>query len=312
MTIRNALTIDVEDYYQVSGFERDIPREDWDRYPSRVVDNTQRILKLLAKYDIKATFFVLGWVADRFPDLVSEIDVAGHQIGSHSFWHRLVYHLTPGEFRDDLCRSRDVLQEIINKPVTTYRAPSFSITSQSLWALDILAQEGFLVDLSVFPIHHHRCGIPDAPRFPYLHETKSGSLWEFPTSVARFGRANLPVSGGGYFRLLPYWLSSRLLHRVNTHNEQPFVFYLHPWEIDPQQPRLNVSSRAMRFRHYVNLSTTEEKLGRLLTQFTFSRVDQVLDKYAARNADDALQCPAAGDTHWKLNETAGVDCTTAT
>src|SRR5262245_13748466 len=170
MLIRNALTIDVEDYYHVTGFECHIRREDWGDYPSRVVPNTQRILNLLERHQIKASFFVLGWVADRFPALVREIDAAGHEIGSHSYWHRLVYHLTPNEFRDDLRRSRDLLQETIGKPVTAYRTPSFSITRHCLWAFDILIEEGFTSDSSVFPIYHDRCGIPHAPREPYVHE----------------------------------------------------------------------------------------------------------------------------------------------
>ena len=277
MTIRNALTIDVEDYFQVSGFERDISRESWDQYPSRVVQNTRRILSLLGNRDIKATFFVLGWVADRFPELVYEIDEAGHEVGSHSYWHRLVYNLSPEEFREDLRRSREILQSITGKPVTSYRAPSFSITAESLWALDILADEGFKVDASVFPIHHHRCGIPDAPTHPYVHESDTARLWEFPASIARIGKANVPISGGGYFRLLPYSVTSRLLRRINSRLTQPFVFYIHPWEVDPQQPRLKVSTRAMRFCHYVNLSTAEEKLKRLLSDFSFDRIGNILN-----------------------------------
>lgn len=299
MTIRNALTIDVEDYFQVSGFERDISRDNWDQYPSRVVQNTRRILSLLERRDIKATFFVLGWVADRFPELIREIDNAGHEIGSHSYWHRLVYDLSPEEFREDLRRSRDVLQAITGKPVTSYRAPSFSITSESLWALDILAEEEFKVDASVFPIRHHRCGIPDAPTHPYVHESDTARLWEFPASVARIGKANIPISGGGYFRLLPYSVTSRLLRRINQLT-QPFVFYIHPWEFDPEQPRLKVSTRAMRFCHYVNLSSTEEKLKRLLSDFSFDRLDKVLDSYFT-----AGDCPNLSESSRK-NETVPV------
>jgi len=275
MLIQNALTIDVEDYYHVSGFERDIRREDWGSYPSRVIANTQRMLTLLECHRIKATFFVLGWVADRFPELIREIDAAGHEIGSHSYWHRLVYHLTPDEFRDDLCRARDLLQDTIGKPVTAHRTPSFSITNHTLWALDILVEEGFTVDSSVFPIHHDRCGIPDAPRQPYLHESVNGRLWEFPASVARIAKWNIPISGGGYFRLFPYRFTSGLLRRINN-AQQPFIFYLHPWELDPEQPRLDVSTRSLRFRHYVNLHSTEAKFRRLLTQFSFGRLDEVL------------------------------------
>jgi polysaccharide deacetylase family protein (PEP-CTERM system associated) len=279
MTMRNALTIDVEDYYQVSGFERDIRRDDWEKYPSRVVQNTRRILSLLEDRGVRATFFVLGWVAERFPKLVHEIDNAGHEIGSHSYWHRLVYNLTPREFRDDLCRSRDLLQTITGKPVNSYRAPSFSITSESLWALDILADEGFKIDASVFPIRHHRYGIPDAPSHPYVHEAGSGRLWEFPSSVSCIGKINIPISGGGYFRMLPYRLTARLLRRINTQFKQPFTFYIHPWEIDPEQPRMRVATPVARFRHYLNLTTTEAKLVLLLTEFSFDRMDRVVASY---------------------------------
>jgi polysaccharide deacetylase family protein (PEP-CTERM system associated) len=279
MTLRNALTIDVEDYFQVSGFERDIRREDWGTYSSRVVQNTRRILSLFDSRGIRATFFVLGWVADRYPGLVREIDEAGHEVGSHSYWHRLVYSLSPSEFREDLRRSRDVLQRITSGPITSYRAPSFSITSQSLWALDILADEGFKIDASVFPIRHHRYGIPEAPFHPYVHEATSGRLWEFPSSVSRIAKKNLPISGGGYFRLLPYRLTSRLLRRINNQLNQPFMFYIHPWELDPEQPRMRAGTHGARFCHYVNLKTTEAKLERLLSQFSFDRVDRVLDSY---------------------------------
>jgi polysaccharide deacetylase family protein (PEP-CTERM system associated) len=229
---------------------------------------------------VKATFFVLGWVAERYPELVREIDDAGHEIGSHSYWHRLVYTLSPSAFRDDLCRSRDVLQTVTGKSIISYRAPSFSITSESLWALDILADEGFKVDASVFPIRHHRYGIPDAPCHPYVHEAASGLLWEFPSSVCRIAKKNFPISGGGYFRLLPYHLTARLLRHVNTQFKQPFMFYIHPWELDPEQPRLTAGTRGARFCHYVNLRTTEVKLERLLSQFAFDRIDRVVDSYS--------------------------------
>ena len=292
MLIQNALTIDVEDYYHVSGFERDIRREDWHSYPSRVVPNTRRILRLLESHRVKATFFVLGWVADRFPELVREIDAAGHEIGSHSYWHRLTYDQQPAEFRDDLCRSRDLLEDTIGKPVKGYRTPSFSITKHCLWALDILVEEGFTHDSSVFPIHHHRCGIPQASRQPYIHESVHGSLWEFPASVARIAKFNLPISGGGYFRLFPYAVTSGLLRRLNRAG-QPFVFYLHPWELDPEQPRLNVSTRSLRFRHYVNLHTTEAKFRRLLAQFSFGRLDETLTLHVDF---DSGKAEAAGAT----------------
>jgi len=195
----NAFTVDVEDYYQVSAFETDIDRDHWGRYESRVARNTHRMLELLDRYHVKATFFVLGWVADRDPGLVRDIHEAGHEVGSHSYWHRLVYGQSPQQFREDLRRSVEAIEAAIGQPVTAYRAPSFSITNQSLWAREILAEEGFLVDSSVYPIHHHRYGIPDAK--PGIHRTvtPAGSLWEFPPSVVRCKRVNLPVGGGGYF-----------------------------------------------------------------------------------------------------------------
>jgi polysaccharide deacetylase family protein (PEP-CTERM system associated) len=220
----NALTIDVEDYYQVSGFERFVERSQWDRYESRVVENTRRVLRLLDEQQVPATFFILGWVAERFPQLVRDIQQAGHEIGSHSYWHRLVYQLTSDEFREDLVRSRDVLEQIIGQRVTAYRAPSFSITKDSLWALDILASEGFLSDSSIYPIYHDRYGIPDAQ--PGLHRiaTRAGDLWEFPASVRRVAGMNVPVSGGGYFRLYPLWLTRRALKNINHVVKRPFVF----------------------------------------------------------------------------------------
>jgi polysaccharide deacetylase family protein (PEP-CTERM system associated) len=272
----NALTIDVEDYFQVSGFERQVDRRDWDRYESRVVPNTYRLLKLLDEQRTHATFFVLGWVAERFPDLVRAIHRAGHEIGSHSYWHRLLYQLTPDEFRADLVRSRNVLEQIIGERVTAYRAPSFSVTKDSLWALEILAEQGFISDSSIYPIYHDRYGIPDAQ--PALHRitTKAGALWELPASVLRVGRMNLPISGGGYFRLYPLPLTIRALRSVNDRLRRPFVFYTHPWEIDPAQPRLQGGSWLARRRHYVNLHSTERKLRRLLMTFQFGCLRDVI------------------------------------
>ncbi len=272
-SIVNAFTVDVEDYFQVSAFEKDIPRDRWGQYPSRVIANTHRILKLLARHEVKATFFVLGWVADRFPQLVQDIRDAGHEIGSHSYEHRLIYNQTPDQFRDDLQRSRNAIRKACGVQTTAYRAPSFSITRQSLWALDILAEEGFLVDSSIFPTHHDRYGIPDAePRFHRI-DTSAGPLWECPPSVVRFCRLNLPVSGGGYFRLYPLCWTIHCLRKINQ-AKQPFVFYIHPWEVDPDQPRLAAGSRLSRFRHRVNLRTTERKLDKLLRMFRFGRLSR--------------------------------------
>jgi polysaccharide deacetylase family protein (PEP-CTERM system associated) len=209
--------------------------------------------------------------------MVAEIDAAGHEVASHSYRHRLVFQLTPQEFRSDLCRSRDVLQHIIQKPVTAFRAASFSINQHSLWALDILADEGFTADSSLQPMRMKRSDIPEHGRRPFAYQLASRTLWEFPLAVHRVGnRFGVPISGGGYFRLFPLHVTTRLLRRVNARCQAPFAFYIHPWEFDPEQPRLNAGTRSQRFRHYVNLATTESKFETLLKKFRFGRMDQVL------------------------------------
>jgi polysaccharide deacetylase family protein (PEP-CTERM system associated) len=274
----NAFTVDVEDYYQVSAFERHIDRGSWHEYESRVAPNTRRILRLLDEHNVRGTFFILGWVAEKHPELVAEIDRRGHEIASHSYWHRLVYQQTPEEFRRDLRQSRDVLEQIIGRPVTAFRAPSFSITRRSLWALEILVEEGFRVDSSIYPVYHDRYGIPDAR--PHIHrlETAAGPLWEFPPAVRRVGRWNLPVSGGGYFRLYPRAWTQRCIEHINRAG-RPFMFYIHPWEVDPDQPRLRVGSRVARFRHYLNLAGAEGKLNRLLGSVRFGGLQHVVEMY---------------------------------
>lgn len=274
--ILNALTIDVEDYYHVSAFEGAVHRDCWDQYASRVVPNTQRVLEVLAKHGVTATFFVLGWVAERYPQLIREIDVAGHEIGSHGYWHRLIYNQSADEFREDLRQSRGALEEVTGRAVTAYRAPSFSITRESQWALEILVEEGFLVDSSVFPVYHDRYGIPGAE--PRIHpiSTPAGTLWEFPPAVVKFAGLTLPIGGGGYLRLYPLWLTCRGLARINRREGSPFLVYMHPWEVDPGQPRLGVGSAVSRFRHYVNLSRTERKLEGLLSRFRFGSLSEVV------------------------------------
>jgi polysaccharide deacetylase family protein (PEP-CTERM system associated) len=276
--ILNALTVDVEDYYHVTAFEGHISRHHWDRFPSRVVANTQRVLEMLAQHEIRATFFVLGWVGHRFPELVRQIVTAGHEIGCHSYWHRLVYHLTPEEFRQDVRQAREVLEEASGERVLSYRAPSWSITKQTLWALDILAEEGFRYDSSIFPIYHDRYGIPKANRFPNPIVTGAEPLWEFPASVLRVWKVNVPVSGGGYFRFYPEWLTAHCLDYINCQLGRPFMFYIHPWELDPGQPRLSAGGWK-RIRHYLNLSSTSRKLERILAQFRFGKLSEVLDGY---------------------------------
>ena len=275
---QGAFTVDVEDYFQVSAFENVVRRDDWDAFEVRVVANTHRVLRLLEEQETHATFFVLGWVAARFPQLVRDILRDGHEIGSHSFWHRCVFDLTPEEFRDDLLMSRDVLEDITGDAVKLYRAPSFSITNDTLWALDILAEEGFEVDSSVFPVHHDRYGIPDAPR--WLHRITDG-LWEFPPTTSNLFGLNIPAAGGGYFRLLPYRWTEMCLQSVAKTQTHPLMFYIHPWELDPEQPRMPTASRSAKFRHYTNLHSTETKLQRLLTSFEFGRITDV-DQIAAR------------------------------
>jgi polysaccharide deacetylase family protein (PEP-CTERM system associated) len=275
----NAFTVDVEDYYQVSGFETTIGRNAWDSFESRVVANTQRLLDLMDRHDVHGTFFVLGWVAEHHARLVEEIHQRGHEIGSHSYWHRLVYKHTPAEFREDLRRSRDALEDIVGKPIIAYRAPSFSITDQSLWALEILVEEGFQIDSSVFPIHHDRYGIPDARRGPHRLQTPSGAIWEFPPTVARLAGLNFPVGGGGYFRLFPVAWTNHWLRHVQEHEHDPVMFYVHPWEVDANQPRLQAGGTMARFRHYVNLAKTERKLGQLMGKFSFGSLSDALKEY---------------------------------
>jgi polysaccharide deacetylase family protein (PEP-CTERM system associated) len=268
----NVFTVDVEDYFQVSAFETHIDRQSWGEWESRVSANTQRVLALLDRHGVRATFFILGWIAERHPQLVREIHACGHEIGTHGYWHRLIYQQSPAEFRADLCRGRDVLQEVIGEPVTAHRAASFSITRQSLWALEILVEEGFRVDSSVFPVRHDRYGIPDAERGLHRLATPAGPLWEFPPAVARFAGMNAPVGGGGYFRLFPLWWTAYCLRRINRVERRPVMFYVHPWEFDPAQPRIRVRSRLSRFRHYVNLAKNERKLDALLRRFRFGRL----------------------------------------
>lgn len=269
------MTVDVEDYFQVSAFDETVPRAHWETLESRVCRNTDRLLALFEAAQVRGTFFILGWVAERFPALVRRIAEQGHEIGSHGYGHRLVYSQTPEEFREDIRRSRAVIADAASTSIHGYRAPSFSITVRSLWALDILREEGFAYDASIFPIHHDRYGIPSSPRQFHELETSAGKIWECPGSTVRVGGTNLPVAGGGYFRLLPYAWTRWGISRVNSREQLPAIFYLHPWEIDPDQPRLR-ASRLSRLRHYRNLRKTEGRLKRLLSDFRFAPLVDVL------------------------------------
>jgi polysaccharide deacetylase family protein (PEP-CTERM system associated) len=274
-SVTNAMSVDVEDYFQVSAFDGILPRIAWDRQESRVCANTDRLLDLFAEHHVRATFFVLGWVAERHPALVRRIGAAGHEVASHGYGHRLVYELTRDQFREDVRSAKSTLEAITGRPVSGYRAPSYSVTTQTMWALDVLLETGHWYDASIFPIHHDRYGIPDAPRHVHLIHREMGTIVEAPGSTVRCGPVNLPVGGGGYFRLLPYSWTRWGIARVNRAERQPAFFYLHPWEIDPDQPRLAVPSLT-RFRHYRNLSRTEPRLRRLLRDFRFTTVEGVL------------------------------------
>ena len=275
MTIRNALTVDVEDYFQVSAFANSIEPRDWASHPPRVEQNTRRLLDIFDEFDVTATFFILGWVAEQTRDLVREIADRGHEVASHGYSHQLVYNQTPELFRDETLRSKQILEDIIQAPVRGYRAASYSITERSLWALDILAEAGFAYDSSIFPIRHDRYGMPNAENTPHRLETQEGhSLVEFPLSTAEIFNYRLPVAGGGYFRLYPYVLTRTGLGQINRRH-QPFIFYLHPWEIDPDQPRISAGLLS-RFRHYNNLSKCEDRLRLLLQDFSFVSAKQVL------------------------------------
>ena len=264
----NVFSVDVEDYFHVQAFADRIDPRDWDHFESRVERNTLRILELLERHQTRATFFVLGWVAQRHADLVRRIQNAGHEIGCHSHMHKLVYGQTPDEFRDDLRRSTDTIQQITGSLVTAYRAPSFSINSRSLWALDVLIDEGYRIDSSIFPVRHDTYGIRDLDPAPHAIPRPLGDIWEFPPAVRQKRFGNIPVAGGGYFRLLPLRLTLHWLRNINRKERRPVMFYIHPWEVDPEQPRLP-GSRKSRFRHYQNLATTEAKLDRLLVEFPF-------------------------------------------
>jgi polysaccharide deacetylase family protein (PEP-CTERM system associated) len=276
MRIRNALTVDVEDYFHVSAFANNVKQSDWGAYPCRVEINTHRLLELFSRHQINATFFILGWVAERYAKLVNDIDEAGHEVACHGYSHQLVYNQKRETFREETKRAKSLLEDIIQKPVMGYRAASYSITNLSKWALDILVEEGFIYDSSIFPIHHDRYGIPNFPEHPHHVKTPKGEfIVEFPLSTAKFLGYKLPAAGGGYFRLYPYAMTKAGLSQLNK-DHKPFIFYLHPWEIDSNQPRIK-TNLISRFRHYNNLDKCEKRLERLLNDFDFCTVHEVLD-----------------------------------
>ncbi|MEW5789518.1 MAG: XrtA system polysaccharide deacetylase [Pseudomonadota bacterium] len=272
--ITNVMSVDVEDYFQVGAFEHTIPREAWERWPCRVEANVERILALFERHGIHATFFTLGWIAERHPMVVRRIVAHGHELASHGYGHQRASHLSQAEFRADVSRAKSLLEDLGGVPVRGYRAPSFSIGQTNLWALDVLAETGHRYSSSIYPIAHDHYGMPGAPRFPYRPEATPSLLEMPPTTVDWHGR-NLPAAGGGFFRLLPYAASRWLIDRVNRTDGRPAMFYFHPWEVDPDQPRVPGAPLKSRFRHYVNLGRMEAKLDRLCRDFRWGRADRV-------------------------------------
>ena len=282
----NAFTVDVEDYFHVAALSSVITRDSWPTREYRAEANTERLLALLAERGVHGTFFVLGWVAERSPALVRRIAGAGHEIACHGFSHRLVYQQDEHEFREETARAKNCLEDLTGTPVLGYRAASFSVTRDSLWALDALIDLGFRYDSSVFPIHHDLYGLPGARPEPHDITAPSGRpLAEFPMSAARFFGLSVPVSGGGYFRILPYWLTRAGLRQLNERARRPFSFYLHPWELDPGQPRIRVGPFS-RFRHYTNLARCEGRLRRVLSEFRFAPMREVLRVHGLLHDDN--------------------------
>ncbi len=273
--VTHILSVDVEDYFQVEAFADVVPRAVWEQWPSRVEGNTLRVLDLFDEHDTRATFFFVGWVAQKFPRLVQETVNRGHEVACHSYWHRTIYSLDPKEFRNDTRRAKQIIEDAGGTRVLGYRAPSWSITKDCLWALDILAEEGFLYDSSIYPIHHDLYGVPGAQRFPYTHTCGNGlKLREFPPATLRFLNQNLPIAGGGYLRIFPSAYNELAFRRFER-EQQRVVVYLHPWEIDPEQPRINGRLKS-KFRHYTNLERMKEKLSAVLKRHRFQRFCDIL------------------------------------
>ena len=273
MKITNALTVDVEDYFQVSAFEHSIQRSDWDSLEHRIAQNMSRVLQLFSDQEIKATFFMLGWIAERYPSMVSDIINQGHELASHGHGHQRVSDLTKEEFRQDIIRAKGTLEDLSGIPIRGYRAPSYSIGESSIWALDILVNAGYVYSSSIYPVKHDHYGFPKAPRFAF-RDIKSGIV-EVPITTVKVINKTIPAGGGGFFRFYPYPLSRWIINRVNTLDRQPVVFYFHPWELDPDQPRQTNISLKTRFRHYLNLDKTESRLELLIDDFNWGRLDDV-------------------------------------
>jgi polysaccharide deacetylase family protein (PEP-CTERM system associated) len=271
------MSVDVEDYFHAEAITGHMGRSTWNSMESRVVKSTYRVLDLLSEQNVRGTFFVLGWVAERFPELVREIHSRGHEIGCHSYWHRLVYELTDNDFREDTRRAKETLESVVSVKVIGYRAPSFSITKRSEWALEILSELGFRYDSSIFPIRHDFYGIPDHPRFAcHYGRDANWDMVELPISTWRLGSTNLPFGGGGYLRILPLAYTRRAFREVNVREQRPVIVYFHPWELDPEQPRLSLPLRS-RLRHYTNLKKMRNRVGALLQNYQFVPLCELLN-----------------------------------
>jgi polysaccharide deacetylase family protein (PEP-CTERM system associated) len=275
------MSVDVEDYFMVEAFAGSVSRKTWNSRPSRVVTNTRHVLDLFDKYDVKATFFFVGWVAQKFPELVRDVYAHGHELACHSFWHRAVHSLTPDEFREDTRAAVNAIEDAAGIKVYGYRAPSWSITKECLWALEILTEEGFTYDSSIYPIHHDLYGVPGAQRFPYTHQLKDGlSLLEFPPTTVRFLGQNLPAAGGGYLRILPLAYTRWAFRKFEEAYRRKVVVYLHPWELDPGQPRIKDKWKSS-FRHYTNLHKMQYRLEFLLRTYSFQPVRKLVESHVA-------------------------------
>lgn len=273
-SIKNAMSVDVEDYFQVSAFEPYVSRSEWSRCECRVEQNVDRILELFDEHDAQGTFFTLGWIAERYPAMVRRIVDHGHEIASHGWSHVRVTNQEPEEFRDDVLKTKALLEDISGQAVMGYRAASYSIGEDNLWALDILRETGHSYSSSIFPIKHDLYGMPDAPRFAF--RPYGDDFVEFPLTTYQMGGRNLPCAGGGWFRLAPYSMTRWAMKQVNNQEQKPVIFYFHPWEIDPEQPRIDGIDRRSSFRHYLNLSRTEERLTRLLKDFSWGAMRDML------------------------------------
>jgi polysaccharide deacetylase family protein (PEP-CTERM system associated) len=283
------MSVDVEDYFMVEAFAGSVSRESWNCRPSRVVTNTRRVLDLFDKFNVKGTFFFVGWVAQRFPELVRDVYARGHELACHSFWHRTVYSLTPKEFREDTRAAVRMIEDAAGVKIYGYRAPSWSITKECLWALDILAEEGFAYDSSIYPIHHDLYGLPGAQRFPYTHQLRGGqTLLEFPPSTVRLLGQNLPAAGGGYLRMLPLAYTRWVFREYEQKCREQVVVYFHPWELDPEQPRIRDKWKS-RLRHYTNLQRMERRIESLMENYSFQPFNHPIESRVRLDVMPALE-----------------------